>query len=161
MLKKILKWLEPTPDIGSARPPIQTGDSIDIVAVRDDGGVDLIIVVHGFLDDSEQTQNLLERKVKNYLQQRNSAAFTAEFRYPPAGQVQIVLETDGKLPHAIRSLVERLEPVVQAGHARLVIHGHKHRKHGLRNLCFPVLQRSPDRGPTEADAPSCLPPQHY
>lgn len=157
MLKRIIKWLEFAPGTDAAGPPIQTGERIDVLAVREDGGVELIIVVHGHLDSSEQTQNLLENKITSYLQQRNSAAFTAEFRYPTADKVHVVIETDGRLPHAIQSLVQRLEPVVQAGNARLLIRGHQHRKQALRHLYFPVLKRGTGCGPTDAD-PHCSRP---
>lgn len=158
MQKRIIKWLEPTPGNADASPPIQTGERIDVLAVRDDGGVELIIVVHGHLDSSEQTQNLLESKITSYLQQRNSAAFTAEFRYPTADKVYVVIETDGRLPHAIQSLMQRLEPVVKTGNARLLIRGHQHRKQTLRHLNFPVLQRGTGAGPSTADPHSSVPP---
>lgn len=151
MLKRIIKWLELAPGKDDASPPIQTGERIDVLAVREDGGVELIIVVHGHLDGSEQTQKLLESKITSYLQQRNSAAFTAEFRYPAADKVHVVLETDGRLPHAIQSLMQRLELVVHAGNARLLIRGHQHRKQALRHLYFPVLQRGTGTGPDVAD----------
>lgn len=141
MLKRILKLLESPPDLGSACCALQAGNRIDIVALREDGGVELIIKVHGPLDDSPRTQNLLEAKIKNYLEQRNSIAFRTEFRHVSADQTWIVLEAEGRLPRAIHALLQRLEPAVQAGQARLVIRGHEARKHDWRGLYFPVLQR--------------------
>lgn len=47
--------------------PIQNLDFIDIVGNRKDGGIDLCIVISGFLDNSEEHQGLLKQKIQNYV----------------------------------------------------------------------------------------------
>lgn len=141
MLERILKLLESSPDSGNGYQALQAGDRIDILALREDGGVDLIIKVRGPLDESLRTQNLLAAKIKNYLEQRGSIAFRTEFRQVPADKTCIVLEAEGTLPRAIHALLQTLEPMVRAGQARLVVRGHHTHQYGRRSLYFPVLQR--------------------
>jgi|GEM_PF-1941968 len=161
MLKRIMKLLESPPDSGNGYQALQAGNRIDILALREDGGVDLIIKVRGRLDDSPLTQNLLEAKIRNYLEQRGSIAFRTEFRHATADQTCIVLETEDTLPRAIHALLQRLEPAVRAGQARLVIRGHQTRRHDRRSLYFPVLQRKTDGAPGQPSpllAPDTGPP---
>lgn len=47
--------------------PIQSLDSIDILGHRKDGGVDLVIVVSAFLDDTPEHEYLLKQKIQNYV----------------------------------------------------------------------------------------------
>lgn len=47
--------------------PIQNLDQFDIVGNRKDGGVDLVIVVSGFLDNTERNEYLLKTKIQNYI----------------------------------------------------------------------------------------------
>jgi hypothetical protein len=46
--------------------PLSDADTVDVVGVLKDGGVDLAIAYRGPLDDSEETVNLLTLKVRNY-----------------------------------------------------------------------------------------------
>lgn len=48
--------------------PIQNIDSIDIVGHRDDGRVDLCVVVSSYLEDTETHHDLLRNKVQSYVQ---------------------------------------------------------------------------------------------
>jgi hypothetical protein len=45
-------------------PPIQNLDAFDIVGERLDGGVDLVVVCSGPLDDSAEVLGLLRRKLR-------------------------------------------------------------------------------------------------
>jgi hypothetical protein len=47
-------------------PPLTDADNLDVVGVRNTGGVDLAISCSGPLDDSDQTIALLSQKVRNY-----------------------------------------------------------------------------------------------
>lgn len=42
-------------------------DAIDVVGVRLDGGIDLVISCYGPLDDSAETLAALETKINNYI----------------------------------------------------------------------------------------------
>lgn len=136
----LLNWLQPTLGSSDANVPFHMGPGIDILVTRDDGALEMIVVIHGHLDNSARTQDLLEIKIKGYLQQRNSAAFNVEFDFPRSDRVHLVLETDSKLPRAIHGLLKKLDPMIQSENARLVIRGHQYRKHGRSNICFPILQ---------------------
>ena len=59
--------------------PIQNLESIDIVANRKDGGVDLAIVVSSVLMDTEEHQELLRRKIQNYTDHVFSESWKKEY----------------------------------------------------------------------------------
>lgn len=156
MLKRLREWLAGTQEQGDTATPLDAGDHIDAVALRKDGGVDLVIIARSRLHGSERTQGLLQIKIKKYLQQRNSIAFNAEFHYPPADKVEIVLESDWQPSRAIRSLVRQLEPFVRANHACISICSQKARKPYLRQLLhqqYPLIQPRLGGG-TEKHPPS-------
>ena len=54
----------------------QSLDSIDILGHRKDGGVDLVIVVSAFLDDTPEHEYLLKQKIQNYV----DGIFSDEFQ---------------------------------------------------------------------------------
>ncbi len=47
--------------------PIQNIDQIDIIGQRKDGGIDLIITVSSFLDNTERNDYLLRTKIQSYI----------------------------------------------------------------------------------------------
>jgi hypothetical protein len=59
--------------------PIQNLDAVDIIGERLDGGVDLVVVCSGPLDDSADTLGRLNQKVRNYLREVASENFRARF----------------------------------------------------------------------------------
>ena len=143
MLKRLREWLSLMADPGLGESPLNNGDGMDAVAVRADGGVDLLIIARSRLDGSQRTQGLLQIKIKRYLLQRNSVAFNSEFHYPPADKVCIVVESDWPPARAIRSLVRQLEPVVHASNARIQFRSRKTREHYCRshfNQSYPLIQ---------------------
>ncbi|MBM0103126.1 hypothetical protein JM946_00130 [Steroidobacter sp. S1-65] len=60
-------------------PPIENLDAFDIVGERLDGGVDLVVVRSGPLDDSPETPGLLRRKIENHLREAVSEDFRSQF----------------------------------------------------------------------------------
>lgn len=58
----------------SRTQPISDADNLDVVGVREDGGIDLVITCSGPLDDSNETVELLGQKVRNYAQLASPAA---------------------------------------------------------------------------------------
>ena len=156
MLKLLKEWLALMTDPGEDASPLDSGDNIDAVALRADGGVDLLIIARRRLDSSLRTQGLLQIKIKRYLQQRNSVAFNSQFRYPPADMVCIVVESGWPTARAIRSLVRQLEPTVHASNARIIIRSRKLRLHyhcSHFNQSYPLLQPRLGSGP-ESQPPS-------
>jgi hypothetical protein len=102
-----------------ADAPIQNIDANDIVGVRKDGGVDLVIVASSRLDGSPETQQLVLDKLESYLQQLNSSEFQKEFGPSASGKVSIVLNCDDEPDPTIRELLRRAEPWTTANNARL------------------------------------------
>lgn len=150
MLKCLKEWLAIMTDSGEPNGLLNPGDHIDAVALREEGDVELIIIARGRLDGSERTQGLLQIKIKQYLQQRSSIAFNAEFQHPPADKVHIVLECDRPPAPAIRSLFRRLEPMVQARQAQLMIRCQAARVRYLNrqlNRQYPLILPHSGHGP--------------
>jgi hypothetical protein len=50
-----------------SQEPIQDFDAIDIVGEKEDGTVDLVIVVSSYLNDSESHQEMLKGKIQAYV----------------------------------------------------------------------------------------------
>jgi hypothetical protein len=48
--------------------PIQNVDSIDIVGLRNDAGIDLVVLCSGPLDGSAETLRALREKVRGYIE---------------------------------------------------------------------------------------------
>lgn len=150
MMKRLQEWLALMTESGEPDQPLNSDGRIDVVALREEGDVELIIIARGRLDGSERTQGLLQIKIKHYLQQRNSIAFNAEFQHPPADKVHIVLECDRPPAPAIRSLIRQLEPMVQARQAQLVIRCQAAQLRYLSrhlNQQYPLLQPRLGHGP--------------
>ena len=69
--------------------PIQNIENIDILGERNDGGIDLCIVVSGYLDDTINHQNLLRSKIQAY----SDAIFTDEWESKyGAGNSRIIIK---------------------------------------------------------------------
>jgi len=58
--------------------PIGPSDKFDIVGIRNDGGIDAVIVCSGPLDNSSTTLHDLELKVRNYLLEIASEDFISQ-----------------------------------------------------------------------------------
>jgi hypothetical protein len=94
--------------------PIQNLDSFDIVGERNDGGVDLVVVCSGPLDDSLQTQALLRGKVQNYLHTAVHPNFANVYPAAKKGPVRIVVAC----PHAISAASQKtLSELTEKGSA--------------------------------------------
>jgi hypothetical protein len=83
--------------------PIQNLDSFDIVGERNDGGVDLLVVCSGPLDDSTETQALIREKVQNYLNTAGHPNFANVYPAAKDGPVRIVLACQ----HEISAISQR------------------------------------------------------
>jgi len=83
--------------------PIQNLDSFDIVGERNDGGVDLVVVCSGPLDDSADTQALLKEKIQNYLDAAVHPNLPNVYPAAKEGPVRIVVACQ----HEISSVSQR------------------------------------------------------
>jgi hypothetical protein len=94
--------------------PIQNLDSFDIVGQRNDGGVDLVVVCSGPLDDSTRTQALLRGKVQNYLATAVHPNFANVYLAAKEGPVRIVVAC----PHGISVVSQKtLSELTEKGSA--------------------------------------------
>jgi hypothetical protein len=83
---------DPAPDFPKPQwPPIQDLESVDITGVREDGGVDLVIVVSQPLDGSAETLAAIRQKVGYYLDVIDLPEFQTDMGYPPRDRTSIVL----------------------------------------------------------------------
>lgn len=100
----------------SFAPPIQNLDKLDIVGERNDGGVDLVIVVSGPLDGSSSTLALLERKIRNYIAELSSSEFKLKYRPSKESSNSIYVVSEHPVDALALGLIERLKPIaVRAG----------------------------------------------
>lgn len=89
-------------------PPIQDLDSIDIVGVRAAGGVDLVVVCSGPLDDSVPTQGLIRDKLQNYLNTALHPNFASVYPAAKQGPTRIVLACPHKISATSQSTIGEL-----------------------------------------------------
>ena len=84
-------------------------NELDLAAKRRDGGVELIIVSDGPLDDSPETQTLLLDKVENYMKYAQSRHFQQNFGKIPAKRVWIVLVLPEQPSRLITALCQKID----------------------------------------------------
>lgn len=101
--------------------PIQNLDTVDIVARRRDGAVDLLIVASGPLNASERHQGLLLTKIESYLRHINSPAFAAEFGPPSPRRVRILVDCAHEPHPEIRQLLQNAVPWIEDNHAGIAL----------------------------------------
>ena len=97
----------------SYAPPIQNLESLDIVGDRNDGGVDLVIVVSGPLDGSPTTLSLLERKIRNYITELASSEFRAKYRPPKNCGNSIYVVSEYPIDPLALAVIERFKPIAR------------------------------------------------
>lgn len=101
--------------------PIQNLDAIDIVRRRQDGGVDLFIVVSAPLTGSGEHQALLLDKIDAYLRRIESPEFQEEMGEPSPKRTRIVVQCAHPPHPAIRQILQRAMPWVEEHHASLTL----------------------------------------
>ena len=99
---------------------IQDPDSIDLMGQRRDGGVDLVIVSSGALDESPETQKLLLDKIEAYLRYINSPDFHREFPQATPENTRILLRLEEEASPIILALIQQIIPWVQEYHAKFL-----------------------------------------
>lgn len=100
-----------------SEPPIQNLDRIDLMGRRKDGGVDLVIVVSGPLQDIETHLDGVERKIAAYIHAISSPQFAEEFPQSDAAR-RILLVTEHAIDPAVIALIDSLRrTAVDAGAA--------------------------------------------
>ena len=103
----------------SSEASIQNMGTFDVVGVRNDGGIDLVVSCAGPLDSSPDTLWRLGQKVRNYLREVRSDGFRTKYG---TGTVQILVSCAHKVSKPARALIKVLERegAAQKVHVRLV-----------------------------------------
>ena len=96
-------------------------DKVDLMAKRNDGGLDMFIISSGSIDDSPRTQNLLLDKVDNYLRYVNSNDFIVEFPEVRKDNVKIILEFEKQAPELLLDLCEKIAPWAEDNGVRFIV----------------------------------------
>jgi len=105
----------------SGETPIQNPDAIDAVVRRDDGGVDLLILVSAPLSDTGEHQSLLLDKIDAYLERIESPDFRAEIGEPAPDRTRIVVQCAHPPHPMIRQILQRAVPWVYEHNATLTV----------------------------------------
>ena len=97
--------------------PIGPSDAFDIVGIRNDGGIDAVIVCSGPLDNSSTTLRDLALKVRNYLREIASEDFISQCG---PGHVCIYVSCS----HAVSTEADQLitDLALEAAQQRVLLH---------------------------------------
>lgn len=91
-------------------------DTVDIVGVRKDGGLDMVLSASAALDASPATLSLLEAKLRNYLNAALSARFLEHYGRTPGTQVTIYVSCAHPITDAARDVIRKMrEEALGAG----------------------------------------------
>ena len=94
-------------------PPLSEADNVDVVGVREGGGIDLVISCSGPLDDTNETVDLLALKVRNYAQLATNPALFKHFE-AKEGPVRIFVSckhpVSPRAKHTLDSLRDEIAP---------------------------------------------------
>ena len=97
----------------STEQPIQNIDQIDIVGKRNDGGVDLIVVVSGPLLGSQSHKSLLQAKVQTYADEIGRPQFRPGLGIDDSSRIEILIVSDQPVDRSIREFVLSLGPIAE------------------------------------------------
>ena len=86
-------------------------EKVDIIAVRKDGGIELLIISTGKFDDSKEQQDLLLTKVNNYIEYLNSNEFNED--YPGIDNKWIIVSYNRKPTLLLNTLFKKIEMIVK------------------------------------------------
>lgn len=96
-------------------PPIADPDQLDVVGVRRDGGLDMVISCSGRIDDSPRTREMLRAKVGNYLNAAADPKLREHYKVHADAPVRIVILHDGLDPRCETELAELRVIAAKAG----------------------------------------------
>ena len=96
-------------------------NSIDLIAKKKDGGVDLFIISSGEIDASDETQKLLLNKVERYLGYIQSEEFKKEFSDSEAKEITIIFELEEKPPAPLLELCKKIIPWAEENGAQFLV----------------------------------------
>ena len=103
----------------SADDPIQNIELFDIVGKRNDGAIDLIVVVSAPLLDEERHRRLLKAKIESYASAIGAPKFREEFGLDESSLIRILVISDYPVQEPIREYVGSLAPIAESVGATL------------------------------------------
>jgi hypothetical protein len=95
--------------------------NIDMIVTKKDGHVELSIIVAGYLDESNFTEERILQKLNYYLTYINSPEFYEEFGEPSAEKIGIILKCSIDPHEAIYDLINTVQSQVNSNNATLRI----------------------------------------
>jgi len=100
--------------------PIQNIDQIDILGRRKDGGIDLVVVVSGPLENIADHLERVEAKIRAYIRELSSPEFLEQFPTNSASR-QILLATEYSIDPTVLALIDSLRRLAAEAGATLQI----------------------------------------
>jgi hypothetical protein len=88
--------------------PVGDPERLDLIGKRNDGGVDLLLVVARPLDLSPADVGAVSKKFRNYCRYVKSREFAAEFGAPSRESVRIGLRSDWEVPRPLIELISQI-----------------------------------------------------
>jgi hypothetical protein len=88
--------------------PIKNLDSFDIVGVRLDGGIDLVVSAQGPIDGSLSTLKALEQKLQNYITEASQPAFYTKYKRAPGAAIMIYISCAFPIDQSALEVIERM-----------------------------------------------------
>jgi hypothetical protein len=117
-LEQVLQATADKPPSKEWESPVGQPDRLDLIATKDDGRVDVVVVAARPLDVADRrTAAALEAKLRNYCRYIRHPAFAAEFGPPTPERVKLVIRSDWEVPEQYIQLLARVgeEEDVPAG----------------------------------------------
>jgi len=91
--------------------PIPSLNSLDIVAMKKEGGADLIVIIADPLDGGEFSQNRLLTKLQNYFGFINSSSYQLQASVKPnPSNTKVVVKIHPKSSNIYADLLDRYKP---------------------------------------------------
>ena len=97
--------------------PIENLEAFDVVGVRKDGGIDLVVSCAGPLDASPETLSALRTKIANYLYEISEArnpTLRESFNCSPTAEIRIIVSCDFPVDPLALDVVEEMKKAAQA-----------------------------------------------
>jgi hypothetical protein len=111
--------------------PINDANVIDIVGERVDGGLDLIMVASGDLDDSPETLGLLATKLRQYVVAASTTTLRREYGIAAEAQITIIIKTEHLVSREAHALIDKLRADANTAGTVIVVRARENSQHRI------------------------------